>query len=377
MPTDENNLANDPRNASLGLSAADYRALSLRFREGLARCALKPVLTLAGHILCQMSLDLDRCGVALDLSALAEDLGLRDAKSLRPGKAMPVLEELIKLGIVDHNSGQGTFEPRPNWRGWSRLIPLRRDASLDVISAASATTPELQLRAERPLSEALSDLAREEVLTGGPVSTRDWPALFTRAAGLAIAGDDEGAQALLREHFAAARADRQNSPVTLPAKFAGKLPANFAGDTKAQETPMKSGQTAAPANFAGNPGGVGGELAIASLASVPVQAKLAKAELASLPANFAGELEGRAAAAWRWLESVDIRIALKGRFGPAWEELCCRNPDYVLRKLRGALEDAQGRAERREKGADGRRLVPIAEPLAWLSRKARDDGELR
>ena len=80
----------------------------------------------------------------------------------------------------------------------------------------------------------------------------------------------------------------------------------------------------------------------------------------------------RLAGARRWIESIDSHGALRTEWiREQWEELCRRNPDYVLRRLRGILEDNQDRVGRGEKD-----VAAFDHPLAVLCKIARDEGQL-
>ena len=72
-----------------------------------------------------------------------------------------------------------------------------------------------------------------------------------------------------------------------------------------------------------------------------------------------------------WLKKKDAKGRLQdvGIFAQ-WSELCERNPRYVLDRLRWHLQYYQDRTARNNE-------PPLEDPLAWMSRKARDERQLK
>lgn len=305
--------------------------LSYRFRQGLSNYRLMPQEERLAHLMCLDTFDRGELGGRVTLEVWARALGLRDSKGLRTDKCEKLVKSLMDLGIADVNSAQGTFELRPYAQHWSRLRALRNEAE-------SKAEGELPLCAERPLSEALSELARDKALAGGPVQVKeDWSAFFSRFRSAL----DRGTVA---EEFPEVSADKSAD---------GRInPPNFAADKSAdKETPIKTGDLASPQVSAKS-----ADAPIASLAYGSTKAKLAM-----------GSAE-KSAEAWEFLVKRDVRGALKEkRFYGQWQDLCEREPNYVLRKLAGALEAFKPTDE-----------SPMVEnPLAYMARKAREDGKFR
>jgi hypothetical protein len=105
---------------------------------------------------------------------------------------------------------------------------------------------------------------------------------------------------------------------------------------------------------------------IASLA-VPVQKAKLAISLASAEKSADGSATAQPAAARAWVKSVDRLGQLEDPlYGPQWERLCLEYPNYVLIKLK-----------RRFEMEEDRNPGKISDPLAYLARKAREEGRMR
>jgi hypothetical protein len=341
-----------------------HRTLSIRMREGLSVYDLKELELRLAHILVLETFDRDQTRAKIELRRWAKVLGLVEAKGPREDKALALFNSLVDLDIVDANAGDGMYELRPAMENWSRLRALR-------IKQSQAAHPELpNFSAERPLSEALSDVSREKALQKGPVPRRDWSHLFSKLA--QNINDPDALQALMRENFpepssGATENERRINPPTDGEKSRG-VSADYSADWRPGEKTTV------------NPGALLGGLESADYSAAPI-ASLAPVKTAKLaipansPAPARTDPKLTSAAALRWLQEVDKLGRLSGPFGPQWEEVCAKHPKYVLQRLRGAFEDHEKRAARKEKGASGVVLAPVGDPLAWLSRKAREEGK--
>lgn len=337
-------------------AAARAFVLSVRFREGLRDYAaghrLRPTEFYLAQLLCLDSFDRGELRGAVDLVRWALALNMRDARGARADKCAPVLCSLKELGIVDVDPARGTFELRPDWTMWSRLQALR--------SAPTASTSELNLCADRPLSEALSEVSREAALTNGGRSGGATAVHFGRLKE-ALKQGPEAVEKLLSEFATSWRAE-DVPPYQGPSpKFGGGVRQNLPQASSAKggeaEVVEKMGLCAASPKFGGT------SLALAELSSdLKAEAKL------KLPASS----PVKADEAMRWLESVDRA----GRLGrqevlAQWSELCDREPGYVLRKLRWHFEEYENHWRRPDNP------TPVSDPLAWMSRKAREERKLR
>lgn len=292
----------------------------------------------------------------------ARVLGFWDAKSLRPKQCMQVFIDLKDLGLLDWNQAEGTYELRPYQNHWTGL---RQRGLLSEPQEIQA----LPLRAERLLPEALSEVSREEALARGPDPiqpplqgrSRDWPALYKKLReGLSSPEDLERLQDDLTQD------QNQELQQGLPAESAGSLPAKNAGDDRRK---MPVTQSAENADFAGLPAkNAGAQLAsssTASLAFVP-RAKLAIGP----PAKNAGENQPTSEEAWRFLQSVDRRGTLTGRFAGEYERLC-QDPDYVLGTLKRSFESHERYNQEKN------REYHVSDPVGWMGRKAAESGRMK
>jgi hypothetical protein len=103
---------------------------------------------------------------------------------------------------------------------------------------------------------------------------------------------------------------------------------------------------------------------IASLAVPAQKAKLATAKTSSAEKSADAETISRALV---WVESIDRMGQLCDPvYGPQWIRMIQEYPNYVLTKLKR-------RFEKEESGRTG----VLTDPLAYLSRKAREEGRMR
>lgn len=325
----------------MNVTKDDCVALSIQFRLGLQCYDLVPTEFLLSHLLCLLTLDRGEVTGRLDPREWAVRIGMVDAAGPRAGRCLKVVKTLICLGILDVNFAQGTFELRPCVENWSRTRAFRG------ASRTATGMEELPLRSERPVSEALSELSREQALKSGPSTKHDWPALFSNLRAALQAGP-EAMEEFLKAHPDCHERSPENSGNLVNnfhRKIPSELPAENSGDRKDQSA---RGFAAAPENSSGP--------AIASSASLIQKAKLATAGSAKV-----GE-------AWAWLSSEDrLGQLMDPRYGPQWRELCERDPLYVLKRLKGRLDHYRDR-----NGKDS-----VGDPIAWMSRKAREERQMR
>ncbi len=205
-------------------------AMSCSFRTGLGELAsgregikLRPNELRLGYQICletfDAGLESGRC-TDEDLDRWARLLNLKDSKGFRGDKVASILNTLKDLGIVDINPGQGTFEPRPHPQVWLRARAMR---AREFTGAVSSHAPELQLRAERPLSEALSELSREAAT--GQTSTGATPAVSSDKS-----DETQGSPSELRR----INPTTQQSP-DFAAKTASSEKSDDSGGTRARE----------------------------------------------------------------------------------------------------------------------------------------------
>lgn len=301
-----------------------------------------------------------------DFHGWAADLGYSDAKSLRPKDCMAVFEQLERLGILDWNRAQGTFELRPYRRDWFSINA--RAASF----CKKANQEQLNLRAERPLSEARNELSRECALSSGPNPAQ--PPLQGRSPGWADSLKQlkevlDGPQADLQRFLEQPHhgnpelsasgtepgkfpGDREKIPVSLePGKNPGGDRENSPATQRAKIEPVKVPPIETPGKF---PGG-----SIVSLA--PVQ----KAKLALRTGPEEAE------AALRYLQSVDRAETLRGKFAREYEALCEHWPRYVLDRLKPAFEEHERYYSIKTPG------YKLRNPVGWMGGKAAREGKMR
>jgi hypothetical protein len=348
-------------------TAQDFSILSIRMRDWVAGYDLRPTEERLVHLMVLDSYDrgVTRAKVRLDYWG--------GRLRLRLDKLERVLREVINLGLVDVNQALGTFELRPDHEQWSRSRAFRpSDRVLDpelTEIPGPVRNPELGLVAERPLSEALSEVAREKAIeSGAPIcgGDRDWRALYSRLLD-AVQSGDEAASAAIAADFSAGTG--REGVAEKSAGFGRKNP------------PVEIASVL-PGEFSCRAGPAEKSAAIASLASVQ-RAELARgpSRTGQVSEKSAGAGKGtdtvraygasRSGEAWNWLLKVDSNRTLQGRFASQWRELCERDPDFVLNRLRGAYEN---HLERLANGEQGLRRVD--RPLAWMARKAFDEGRI-
>ena len=325
---------------------------SRRFRESLEDYDLLPTeLRLLLH-LCLETYDQGLIRGRVDLPGWAAKLRMREAKGLRVDKCERVFKSVCDLGIVDLNAAQATFELRPDPSSWSNVR---------AFYGVSKQETELTLCAERQLSESLSELSREKALLGAPGPTeRDWRTLFTEMKAAVQAGP-EAVEQFQRDHpgvFGQAESGEKSADVSAKSSdvFRGKNP-----PTQNNQQPQvfavdlsRSGEKSADPKL------------IASCTAFDVQkAKPAKAvsgEKSAESGKYAGKFSKEEA--WEWLFSVDAMGQLNDAlYGPQWAALCERYPNYVMTRLKPKLEAM------REKST-------ITDPIAYLSKKAREEGRM-
>ena len=326
-------------------------------REGLTCCKLKPKQSWLAEVLILESYDrLDESGLAapvlrgkLALKEWAERGGFRDEKGLRTKTLEGVLRSLVTLGLVDVNWMESTFELRPAASSWDTSVGLRAKPRPVCVKQQV-----MEFSAERPLSAALADLSREKALTGAGVATSDSRALFNR---LRVAVNDPLEMAALQEDLA--RMARAPASGDLPDDVGGKIrrmSAEKFADTGNGEKPADlQGFAASAEKFAES-------VQAEAVSAVPASVQKA------VPANGSAE---KFADAMAWLKKKDAKGRLQdvGIFAQ-WSELCERNPRYVLDRLRWHLQYYQDRTARNNE-------PPLEDPLAWMSRKARDERQLK
>lgn len=320
--------------------------LSIAIRQALLDYKLKPLERDLAHILVLESYDLGVNAGAVQLDKWAIRLGMTDSGRARGDRTLALLKSLQDLRIVDLDPVRGTFELRPYARDWSRARALRTPIG-DQKEQQGHTAP-LPLHAERPLSEALSDLSREKTLASGPAPAQppraDWPALppdylvrFKRAL----------QSGTVEQEF--------------PECFAAPVGGNSPGGGSTAAAPAADIQPAAKTLEKTAPA-VNASVSLPPIASSALRNSKAKLATAS------EDKSEKSRAAWHWLQTIDNRRHLAGGFGPMWKDLCESNPDYVLNRLRGAYEFHVSRVRKNDPD-----VSPIGDPLAWLSRKCRDE----
>lgn len=323
---------------------AEARAYSRALRQGIVLYDFKPTEVLLLLILCEETFDRDQFEQPLNLESWAASL----AQPVR--KLKPVWQELITLGVIDFNQGQGTYQLRPDLNVWSRMRGLRVPTNL-------RTGSELPLTVERPLDESLSSLSRESVLSRadhlgsqvdntrpGPLQSNpavrvDFPRLIEAIGRGTVA--EEFPDYCPAEKSAGPGGEIIRGPVD---KSAGAVAEKSAGH--------KTQQNGVFARFSGGPA----EKSAAPIASL---ASLKTSKLAI------GEVAEKFAEAWRWLEEIDVMRHLQvPNCAKQWHMVCKRDPVYVLEKLKPALIRAQARLE-------------VSDPLAYLARKCRDERRFK
>lgn len=331
------------------------QALSIAMRQALCLYDLtERELRLANWLILE-TYDRGEFKGRIDFRDWAQKLGFWDSDSVRPGKCRDVFIDLKNLGLLDWNETEGTYELRPYHTYWTGLKQRG-------LLSESTRNQDLPLRAERLLPEALSEVSRENALASGPDPaqpvlqnrSRDWAALYQKLKqGL---NDPDEMERLLNEFGIA---ENQEPPSTGEKR---RLPAENAGELNRQKTPVtqtleKSGVSGLPAKNAG-----------CSIASLALSTK---AKLAIRPAKNAGEAADPETAR-RFLESVDVKGTLHGRFGQEYEKLCEQSPGYVLNRLKPALEEHLSHY-RRLRGPD----YSLQDPVGWMGSKAAAAGLMK
>lgn len=323
---------------------AECVVYSRHLRQAIIDYDLLPTEIRLLMLLCLETFDAGLIGDQVALQRWAEKLRMRDAKGLRVDKCEKVFKTLVDLGIVDLNATQATYQIRPDPLTWSRVRALY---------GPRKTESELQLCAERPLSESLSELSREKALGGVPEPDRDWHALFNGLQTALQAGPAE-VERFQRDH---------------PEMFSAEKSA----DVRRKNPPTESGDSAETLNAQccqgfdvsrGDSAEKSADTAIASLAGTGTKAKLATAK--TLSAEKSADMVAEAVA---WVQSVDRLGQMEDPvYGPQWRRLCEEYPNYVLKRLKLRLETTEksGKAEDR-----------VDDPLAYLARKAREEGRMK
>jgi hypothetical protein len=286
---------------SNGLDPGQARQLSCAMRESMSYYDLRPNEAWLAHLLILETIDRNRKTAPVCIE------GWAGRQRMRPDKCAKVFETLIGLGLVDVNCGQGIFELRPDSSLWSRERALRRETH-------QPGQVELPMRVERPLSEALSEVSRENVMAGPALGSVSDPVLFGHAA-----------------EKSATR--RKNPPTPKPLETLGF--------------------------------GVPAEKSAAQLAELAsCNREASSIELAS----SATAEKSAAALTDRALERLTLFDKAKALADPLvaaqWLRLASENPRYILHDLTAAYDRATEKGHR------------IHNPLAWLSRKARADRQL-
>lgn len=325
-------------------SPEEFRAWSAALRAGMVAYGFLPTEVLLLLILCEETFDRNELAARADVPAWARRLGMR------PDKLRPVWEELIGIQVVDFNAAAGWYQLRPALESWTNVRALRVPRNL----RAGA---ELPLKLERPIDEALSSMSREQAL------------LAPRGA-LSGAGDSpapsgsqlSGRQTALEWH----RQIRASHPASEWPAFQAEFEMRLAAEKSAgpgENIPEKL--SAASADFSAARKSPALTAVLRGRAG-PVEKSAAlpyrvTSLVSAVPETSLVSREEKSAAACRWIGDVDTENCLaQMNCRQQWEELCNRDPDYVLTKLKKALRLAMATTE-------------IRNPLGFLARKCRDD----
>lgn len=145
----------------------------MALRRNLVAYAFKPLEVLALLVLCDETFDCGAVQGRVELGRWAGMLGLR------ADKFRQLWGGLLQSGVVDFNAGQGTYELRPDPSCWAQAVVrlrVRTDGRFLDRQDLAVGQHELPLRAERPVSEAMSSVSRDlavgalhdhEALAGG------------------------------------------------------------------------------------------------------------------------------------------------------------------------------------------------------------------
>ncbi len=427
------------------LPPAAGQALSRRLRRGLYQYDFRPLEILALIVLCEETFDRhlmvpgpDPAVPATwchrpvaggtthpaDFARWSKLLGLRGDKFRRQ-----VWTELVKLLVIDWNENQATYELRPEISHWSRLRAYR----VPVIEEDPAQDY-LPLPEERPLSESLSECAREAALEADPPAIHDGssrgdetlisprevthppaapdapeplsaPAGKVRASSPRLLQNETPAVtvdwAALRESISRGTVDQDFAAIIPPADLSA-APGSARPQNRAPQPADKSAGTLASAKNTGNTGlccvsdrpadlssgvartraPVAKAIAIASLALYDPKAKLARgaspaADLSAAPYEEPPVItppEITPDAAFRWLAETDTRghLALDDVTEQPVNALCTRQ--WV-----GLCQDdpAYVLQKLRRCWRGRNQQTTVHDPLAYLSRIVRDDRKFR
>ncbi len=363
--------------------------MSKLLRHGLRVYDFKLTEVLLLLILCEETLDVNCPKGEVRFEAWWKELGLESWRKFRPH-----WEAVVSAGVVDYNEAEGKYQLRPDTAQWSRMRGLR------VPNQNLRVESELSLVAERPLSDALSELSRENALekavSAGSVAT------LNPVGSQALPGDEPGANTgQPREEGnpsprpspqgegdpKAARDGRAGSWwEAVEVAMAGGIPApppvtdklsdapaeksaagvqvgasRAAEKSAAFEKPQLAG-VSAPEDFS-----AGRSLTSLGLDEKPRLARAAEKSAAEIEEARLHEMEE----ARTWLLEIDRAKRLRAANTQAqWDELCRRNPGYVLKTLRRRLRTA-------ETNRKDDRSPPLGDPLGYIARIALVDRMLR
>lgn len=402
------------------LPPAAGQALSRRLRRGLYQYDFRPLEILALIVLCEETFDRTRMtpgpdpaapatwvhlpvtgGTTLpaDFARWSKLLGLRGDKFRRQ-----VWTELVKLLVIDWNENQATYELRPEISHWSRLRAYRVPVTEEDPAQEYLALPD-----ERPLSESLSECAREAALEAEPPAINDCRSRGNETLTQPTAPEEPLPSgtvnpapvvnwAALRESITRGTVDEDFAAIIPPADLSA-APGSARPQNRATQPADKSAGTLASAKNTGNTGlccasdrpadlsagvartraPVAKAKAIASLALYDPKAKLARgpADLSAAPYEEPPVItppDITPDAAFRWLAETDTRghlalddvteQPLNALCTRQWVGLCQDDPAYVLQKLRRCW---RGRNQQ----------TTVHDPLAYLSRIVRDDRKFR
>lgn len=315
------------------LDEGAFRLLSRQFRRSILAYGCKPNQVRLLLVLCDETFDANQIAGRVDLIKWGLALQMR-ADKLQSGPWTEVCNALI----VDFDPGIGAYQLRPDIRCWSRIMA----GDLKNLSVIQ----ELPLVGARPLSESLSELSREAVLKRADLAEVDQPRATTPDEAQSVSYR-EGDFKRLSAAIASGTVDVEFPNALLPAvaeKSAAvrrKNPPQMAEKSAVMEKPTNQ-----------------------RLAKVAEKSATIRSDLIGTKDLILSVAE-KSAAAWTWLSSIDANRALALRTNRSqWEKLCRSDPDYVLERLRLALE------AQRQKGRE------ITNPLRYVAATARNDKRL-
>lgn len=350
-------------------SAEDWQRLAAALDDGIICYDLRPIEVLLLLVLKAETYRRQSLSAPVRLEAWAAQLGM-EVRKLRP-----YWRELVLLGIVDANQGQGSYSLRPDAAMWSKTRGRRSAASIPG-------HPELPLIAERPLDAALTEVAVEKVLSpksnvqSRTVTAEDWHALRESLScpeklggppspGYGAVKAAEKSAGAGAEKFSGGggkirrgAAEKSAGPQVADTGPPGELFTVFTDPySLAEAQPLKA---EAELSFKAAEKSAGAVIADSRL-------PIAEGQRAGTMADGKGQManrQQRIAAAMDWLQRVDSRRRLaRVDVLSQWEDLCQREPEYVLGKLRRRYEEPHN--------------APLSNPLGWLAQVAIEDGRLR